>query len=624
MKTILILCLSILFLPLTLAAETGFTVSGGTENTDYSYANNVYTVLTEAALTFSGSTTTDRIVIAEGVTADITLNDVSIDVSGIDNAGAIRLEKRAKLTLHLTGNESTLKSGNGAAGIGLSVGSDLHITAESTSSKLSVVGGGLLESGSYYSCYAGIGNNLSSERGKASVRISNGIISATGGSTPYFNVTPGTGIGQCVDNNIEIIIVFDGGKITVKTGSGYNRVGYDIYGDVTINNGTITDSSISGTKVTINNGTINNTNGSRILSKEITINGGNVTVTMPDGNFNNAIGDQDCNVTINGGTVAATAKAENSNGDPSGAGIAGTVTINGGHIIAIANGRNGAGIGGYGKYGGGSSSDVNDTKSSKPITITGGTVIASGGSVGIGSGPGVPTGLITITGGTITAKGTHWISTPVGIGSGRENPQTNAGIIITGGSIKSKFKDLLTDQNKATVYLCIISDMPNATDVSVDDIPYYISDNHPQEGQTVDNNLYLYMTGADHTIAVRTNDNNTTKVKTYTAKYVSGGVDSDGNNKGYFSFSDEKESTPSDKSLIAFEAGDITTTFNKESNQLTVKLTVTEPEVTTRSAAMNSMQLILKDETNTYILTIPTVKQLPVQGITNLLLIQKA
>lgn len=97
MRTILILCLSILFFPLTLAAE-GLTVTGEERNTDYSYTDNVYTVLTGTLLTFSGTTTTDWILIKEGITADITLNDLSIDVSAIDNATAMRLEKKQNLS----------------------------------------------------------------------------------------------------------------------------------------------------------------------------------------------------------------------------------------------------------------------------------------------------------------------------------------------------------------------------------------------------------------------------------------------------------------------------------------------------------------------------------------------
>lgn len=646
MRTILLLCLSFLFLPLTLAAE-GLTVTGGTLDTDYSYKDNVYTVLTGTKLTFSGTTTTDRIVIAEGVTADIILNDLSINVSTIDGAAAIRLEKKAKLTLHITGTESTLKSGNNAAGIGLSDGCNLHITAESETPKLTVWGGN--NSNRYGSSGAAIGGNLS-EEGKASIKISNGTISATGGTGGDWGKA-GDGIGQSGDRKLQLAIVLDGGQITAKGGDEPWRgsAGYDINGDVTvnsgiftnctifniiklnetnctftdcaltfktpvtltkeysgcklngeivINDGTFTNCSISGTKAIINKGTINNTDGSRISSKEIIINGGDITVTMPESNADNAIGDQNCNVTINGGTIIATASHKNEQGDPSGAGIAGTITINGGHITATASGRNGAGIGGYGSYID-RTTDRNDTKSNKPITITGGTVIASGGSVGIGSGPGVPAQLITITGGTITAKGTHWTNSPVGIGSGRENGSSD-GIIITGGSIKSTFKNALTDDKTNSVYLGITPEIANATDVSVDDIPYYISGNHPQEKEkTADNKLYLYMTGADHTVAVRTSNN---KVTTYKATYTSGDVDNNGNSKGYFKFDTGTEANPDKESVIAFEAENITTAYNKEGNALEVKLTITitEQTITTRSAAMNSVQLALSDRTTTY------------------------
>lgn len=626
MRTILLLCLSILFLPLTLAAE-GLTVTGGTLDTDYSYKDNVYTVLTGTALTFSGTTAADRIVIAEGVTADITLSDLSIDVSAIADAAAMRLEKKVKLTLHVAGTESTLKSGNKAAGIGLSDECDLHITAESETPMLTVFGGN--NSSNRASSGAGIGGNLS-EEGKASIRISNGTISATGGTSGNWGKA-GDGIGQSGDRKLQVGIVFDGGKITAKGGYSWaGAAGYDINGNMTvnsgiftnctlngdititsgsytnctlkdnivINDGTFTNCPISGTKAIINKGTINNTDGSRISSKEIIINGGDITVTLPESNADNAIGDQDCNITINGGTVIATANFINNQGDPSGAGIAGTVTINGGYIIATAPGGNGAGIGGYGSYMGGTQ-NKNDTKSNKPITITGGTVIASGGSVGIGSGPGVPAQLITIIGGTIMAKGTYSKDNPVGIGSGRVNGSSD-GIIITGGSIKSTFKDALTDQSKATVYLGITPEIANVTDVSVDDIPYYISGNHPQEKEkTADNKLYLYMTGTDHTVAVRTNDN---KVMTYKATYNSGGVDKNGNSNGYFSFGEGTETTPDKESVIAFEAENITTAYNKEDNALEVKLTITitEQTITTRSAAMNSVQLALSDGTTTY------------------------
>lgn len=621
MRTILILCLSILFLPLTLAAEGDLTVTGGEENTDYSYADNVYTVLTRTALTFSGTTEADRIVVAEGVEADVRINGLSIDVSSIDYAAAIQLKKQAKLILSLSGTNE-VKSGRDKAGIHLEENSYLKITAESTSHSLKATGGN--NPNSWGKTGSGIGG-CRNDSYEATIEIENGKIEAIGGNgTNYHMGYKGAGIGS---DNLKII--FKGGEVIAKKGNGDYRAKEieDIHGiitvhsgtfdpcsfggetsvddgtftnctfsgestvdggtftnctfnNVTINSGTFTNCPISGDKAIINKGTINNTDGSRISSKEIIINGGNITVTIPESNADNAIGDQDCNVTINGGTVVATASHQNVTGDPSGAGIAGTVTINGGHIIATASGRNGAGIGGYGR------TDWGDHYSNKPIIISGGTIYAEGGSVGIGASTNKKAELITITGGTITAKGTYRENNPVGIGSGRNN-DTSDGIIIIGGSIKSTFKNALTDNKTNTVYLGITPEIANATDVSVDGVPYYISGNHPDS----DNKLYLYMTGTTHKVAIRADG----KVTTYDVAYNGSGNDND----GYFIFSNKAEPTPSKTSKISFDVNNITTTYTKESNELTVTLTVTETPIT-RSAAMNSVQLTLTDGTNTY------------------------
>ncbi len=590
MRTILILCLSILFLPLTLAAE-GLTVTGGEENTDYSYAENVYTVLTETALTFSGTTTTDRIVVKEGVTANITLDNININNT---SENAIKLEDGSTLTLILS-KDNKLAGGTNKAGINVPANTELIIQGKGT---LNVTGG--RHSSSYYVGGAAIGADYKGSIG--SILIKNGTITAkalgdygaaigSGGeanlsgsliiedgnltltgkgnegsvAVSSFNITGGTFI-NCTFNNTTI----EGGTFTNCT----------LKDNITINDGTFTNCPISGIKAIINKGTINNTDGSRISSKEIIINGGNITVTIPESNADNAIGDQDCNVTINGGTVVATASHQNVTGDPSGAGIAGTVTINGGHIIATASGRNGAGIGGYGR------TDWGDHYSNKPIIISGGTIYAEGGSVGIGASTNKKAELITITGGTITAKGTYRENNPVGIGSGRNN-DTSDGIIIIGGSIKSTFKNALTDNKTNTVYLGITPEIANATDVSVDGVPYYISGNHPDS----DNKLYLYMTGTTHKVAIRADG----KVTTYDVAYNGSGNDND----GYFIFSNKAEPTPSKTSKISFDVNNITTTYTKESNELTVTLTVTETPIT-RSAAMNSVQLTLTDGTNTY------------------------
>lgn len=507
------------------------TVTGGEEGTDYSYAENVYTVLTETALTFSGTTTTDRIVIAEGITADITLNNLSIDVSAIDEAAAIRLEKKAKLTLHIAGTENTLKSGYNAAGIGVSDGCDLHITAESETPKLTVFG-------SYYNYSegsSGIGSNLS-EEGKASIKISNGTISATGGEGSSYEHS-GDGIGQSGDRKLELDIIFDGGKITAKGGDEpwNGSAGYGINGNVTVEDGTFTNCTFSGIKAIINKGTINNTDGSRITSDEIIINGGNIKITIPQ--RENGIGIHSIEtkkLIIYGGNIFIEGQSFKNPTD-------------------VYNGNKGGNA-------------INATES---VEIYGGTINLLGGSgnpIGGNAGPGkaINSPRIIIDGGSLYAKcGSPWTVFPFE-------------------------ESTIKNQNNTDIYLGITPEIANATDVSVDDVPYYISGNHPDS----DNKLYLYMTGTTHKVAIRADG----KVTTYDVEYNSSG----NNNDGYFNFKNKAESTLSETSKISFDPNDITTTYNKGSNELTVTLTITKTPIS-RSAAMNSMQLTLTDEAGNYI-----------------------
>ena len=163
MKTILLLCLSILFLPLTLAAE-GLTVTGGTQNTDYSYKDNVYTVLTGTALTFSGTTTTDRIVIAEEVTADITLNNADIQFTSFDYYGdgnaAFHINKNASATITLT-NTNVLESNGMSSGLEVPKGASVIIKGDG---KLTATGGQSLKNSG-----AGIGTKRSLEAGSITI-----------------------------------------------------------------------------------------------------------------------------------------------------------------------------------------------------------------------------------------------------------------------------------------------------------------------------------------------------------------------------------------------------------------------------------------------------------------------
>lgn len=693
MRTILLLCLSILFLPLTLAAE-GLTVIGGTPDTDYSYKDNVYTVLTGMALTFSGTTTTDRIVVAEGVTADITLNNVNISFSDGDSddnpAGtcAFYMNNHAVVKLKIV-NINSIQSGAKCAAIQVEKNVSIEIEGEGTLKAQGGWGGAGIGAGAGTSCGAikiisgtinalagdwafGLGGGcfLNMETAKDGIIIIDGGTITAGGSnwgssaimgnitinggtvkTSYHNystyknnfngnltITDGeytnrtlncdiitiTG-GKYTNCTIPNIIKFDdtsctftdctltfktpvtltkdysgcklNGDITIASGSYTNCTLKD---NIVINDGTFTNCSISGTKVIINKGTINNTDGNRINSDKIIINGGDISINVPIGKEGNAIGSQNGKVTINGGTIIAnTNTVSDGYGNNFYSSITGEVTITGGNVTAISN-SNAAGIGGYG---GRSLSNVDGNN----ITISGGIVYAE--SKGYGAGIGGATNHegnnpsagknIKITGGTVTAIS----KSGTGIGGGGTTGQTE-NIIISGGTISLSAPRLIgitpKDEKSNDVYLAITPEIANATDVSVDDIPYYISGNHPQEKEkTADNKLYLYMTGAYHTVAVRTSNN---KVMTYTATYNSGGVENNSNSNGYFTFSEGTEATPDKESVIAFEAENITTAYNKEDNALEVKLTITitEQTITTRSAAMNSVQLALSDGTTTY------------------------
>ena len=185
LATLLALALCLSLLPMSaLAAEAiattegGLTVSGGEAGTDYTYQDNTLTIKTGKELTVSGMTTTDQIVVNGGVTANLTLNGVSIafengNVTANDQddtrAGTCALSLGEGSTLNLTlAGENTLQSGAGRAGIFVPQGSTLTIGGEGT---LNVTGGRLA---------AGIGGDLWHNAG--TITIENGSINATGGS----------------------------------------------------------------------------------------------------------------------------------------------------------------------------------------------------------------------------------------------------------------------------------------------------------------------------------------------------------------------------------------------------------------------------------------------------------
>lgn len=133
------------------------------------YSNNVLTLGSGTyivTMTTAGTTTTtDRIVVSNGSSADVTLNGVSIDVSKTYRACALELENAGACTITLAqGSTNVLKSGDDCPGIRVPNGYKLTINGE----------GSLEAYGGVY--WPGIGRN-----GNADIEIQSGIIKAVGG-----------------------------------------------------------------------------------------------------------------------------------------------------------------------------------------------------------------------------------------------------------------------------------------------------------------------------------------------------------------------------------------------------------------------------------------------------------
>ena len=201
---------------------------------------------------------------------------------------------------------------------------------------------------------------------------------------------------------------------------------------------------ISGAVVTINGGDITAAGkgsdkdkeaGAGITGDEIVINGGKVDAAggyRGGAGIGGNYGEKGGKITISGGDVTATSGAHAGAGIGSGFGepYTNTIKITGGTVKATGKLRS-AGIGaGRGDMSG-------------SITISGGTVIATGGDSGDATGGagigganiGDFTGTITISGGDVTAKGG---TSSAGIGAGWGGNAKNGHIIITGGSVKAK------------------------------------------------------------------------------------------------------------------------------------------------------------------------------------------
>ena len=193
-------------------ADTGdFTVTGGTPGKDYTYTDNILTVISATPLTISGTTTTDRIVVARDVNGNITLAGVDIYIK--DGGAPLMITNYSKGNVTITladGSENKLNAdSNDKAG--------LEKLSDVNSGTLTIKGNGKLTASSKWNG-AGIGSHGADET--ANIVIESGTIIANGSA--------GAGIGSGYKGKASNIII-KGGTITATGGtrsanvSGYGR-----------------------------------------------------------------------------------------------------------------------------------------------------------------------------------------------------------------------------------------------------------------------------------------------------------------------------------------------------------------------------------------------------------------
>ena len=353
---------------------------GGTEGVDYAWSDGVVTILTGTPMTVSGSgwICKERIVVASGVAADLTIENVNI----YTESAPIEISAGSTLELTLMG-ENQLSSASGAG-----------ILNQGT---LTISGSGTVE-------LQGGSSRAGIETTVGVLIINGGDISATGG----YN---GAGIGGG-RNGSGGTITINGGTVTASgqeraagIGGGYGAGG----GSVAINGGIVVarggywGAGIGGGGALFENSGDGGT---------IQISGGEVT----------AVGGSNSGAGIGGGGGA---------GSGSYAGSGEMIEITGGTVNATS--RTGAGIGGGGHTNESVTGDMCGSGGS--ITISGGTVTAfSQYGAGIGGGTteysevaGGAGGEIEISGGTVTAVSDR---EDVGIGGGA--PGAASGTFSTG------------------------------------------------------------------------------------------------------------------------------------------------------------------------------------------------
>ncbi|HPL26856.1 MAG TPA: fibronectin type III domain-containing protein [Anaerolineae bacterium] len=304
----LLLCTALLLslLPATTARATRGSDLAVSGDAGYTYSTDgVLTFMQDGtylvSMTTAGATTTtDRIVVANGVTANITLNGVAIQLP----AGCAFNIAGAAVNLTLTGN-NTLQSGAHSAGLSCPIGAALTISGS----------GSLTASGGEYG--AGIGGGLAG--GCGAVTISSGTVTASGGRGDWGGAA-GIGSGaNCTEENGGGIVTISGGTVTAhgaaSGGAGIGGGGFDgcagYGGTVFISGGLVTATGYGG-GAGIGAGSGGGW-GDHVSGGAVTISGGTV-IASGNGDRGAGIGSgwgsDGASITIRGGSVNASSLDE--------------------------------------------------------------------------------------------------------------------------------------------------------------------------------------------------------------------------------------------------------------------------------------------------------------------------
>lgn len=303
------------------------------DGVSYDSNNKVLTITKSGNYTLTGINTSGaRVVVNDGVNANVTLNNASINTS---TGSGISLEGSANITLNLVGSNKVITSKEDSAGIRVTTGATLTIQ-----------GNGTLDVENVYVPVSGIspGNDGAAIGGACGEDGGNIIIN--GGNITAKSKYNGAGIGGGKNGNGGSITI-NGGIINVLSkhmgagiGGGFEGSG----GSIAITGGNITaNSEVHGAGIG---------GGEEGNGGSITIIGGNIIAysNMYGAGIGGGLDGDGGTITITGGNITAEGSSKDSG--YSGAGIggglwkgAGNVSVNGKDVIIKAKGACGVGGG---------------------------------------------------------------------------------------------------------------------------------------------------------------------------------------------------------------------------------------------------------------------------------------